>query len=81
MDVETAHVADQEPMQVDIEPVPVDTTAELLGRAKPKRPRTRSALAGPATPRGTRKTAVRKPSARRSTKSKKPGATDTPDEG
>jgi uncharacterized LabA/DUF88 family protein len=46
---------------------PIDTTAELLGRAKPRRPRARAA----AGTRGTRKTAVRKPSTRRSARTRK----------
>jgi len=41
-------------------PMPIDTTAELLGRAKPKRARVGAAVA-----RGTKKTAVRKPAAKR----------------
>jgi len=52
------------------EPIPIDTTAELLGRAKPKRPRTRVVA------HGTRKAAARPsgqrkpPAARRATRSK-----------
>jgi len=58
-------VADAE--EPEIEPIPVDTTAELLGRAKPKR-RTR----GGAQTR-TRKTtgSTRKPAARRGARAKK----------
>ena len=47
--------------QPDSEVVPIDTTAELLGRAGAKPRRTRVAVAA----RGTRKAAVRKPAARR----------------
>jgi uncharacterized LabA/DUF88 family protein len=47
--------------QPDSEVVPIDTTAELLGRAGAKPRRTRVAVAA----RGTRKTAARKPAARR----------------
>jgi uncharacterized LabA/DUF88 family protein len=43
--------------------VPIDTTAELLGRAKPKRARTRTAAGGAA--RGARKAAAPRPSTRR----------------
>jgi hypothetical protein len=51
--------------QPGAEPVPIDTTAELLGRAKPKKPRAaRGARA--AQPRTAKKT-----TARRSTRSKK----------
>jgi uncharacterized LabA/DUF88 family protein len=68
----------------------VDTTAELLGRAKPRRPRTRAATVAaphaassrPAnTARGTRKSAARKPAAasRRSSRSRK-AAADVKDE-
>jgi uncharacterized LabA/DUF88 family protein len=54
------------------EPVPIDSTAELLGRAKPKRQRARPTAGSPtAAPRGTRKTAARRPAARVSTRSKK----------
>jgi len=53
----------------EMEPIPIDTTAELLGRAKPRKPRTRAPRPAPApTP---RKAAARKPAARR-TPSKKP---------
>jgi hypothetical protein len=47
--------------QQDSEVVPIDTTAELLGRAGAKPRRTRVAVAA----RGTRKAAARKPAARR----------------
>ncbi|MES1255033.1 MAG: NYN domain-containing protein [Acidobacteriota bacterium] len=61
----------EEPAELVV--MPIDTTAELLGRAKHKRPaRTRAALGTtPAAPRGTRKTAVRKPAARRPARAKK----------
>jgi uncharacterized protein (TIGR00288 family) len=51
--------------------MPIDTTAELLGRAKHKRPRARAALGATPAPRAARKTATRKPAARRTTKAKK----------
>jgi uncharacterized LabA/DUF88 family protein len=52
---------------IEVQPhVVVDTTAELLGRAKARRPRTRAtgvhAAATPVPPRGTRKTGARKTS-------------------
>ncbi len=62
-----------------IEPQPIDTTAELLGTARPKRPRTRIAPGVAAAPRGTRKTAARKTAtapARRTTRSRKATAKD-----
>ena len=49
-----------EPVAPDAEPIPVDTTAELLGRAKPRRPR---------AARGARKAAA--PKARRTSRAKK----------
>jgi uncharacterized LabA/DUF88 family protein len=58
----------------EIGPIPIDTTAELLGRAKPKRPRARSTAAA-APLRGVRKTAVRKPAQRRTTRAKKSAET------
>jgi hypothetical protein len=62
-----------------IEPIPIDTTAELLGRAKPRRPRTRLGVS-PA-PRGTRKAAARKPSGgRRAPRGKKAPQAETPEE-
>jgi uncharacterized protein (TIGR00288 family) len=78
-------LAGEEAAPAEMEPVPIDTTAELLGRAKPKRPRTRSNLAGQAAPRAARKTASRKAapsSGRRSPRTRKPAApaADTPDE-
>jgi uncharacterized LabA/DUF88 family protein len=71
---------DEQPRQVvephesmeteDLERQPqIDSTAELLGRAKPRRPRTRAAAA-PSSLRGTRKAPARKPAARSSTKKK-----------
>jgi len=61
-----------EEQPTDIDPMPIDTTAELLGRAKPKpRARTaRTAAAAARTPRAAKKPAARK------TRAKKSGATD-----
>jgi uncharacterized LabA/DUF88 family protein len=47
-DVETIDIEPQ-----GAEPIPIDTTAELLGRAKPKRPRARATRSPAATPRKT----------------------------
>jgi uncharacterized LabA/DUF88 family protein len=69
------------------EPIPIDTTAELLGRAKPKRPRTRAMAPGarPSTGSGPRKAAARPstvsgqrkpPAMRRVTRSQKASATE-----
>ena len=49
----------------EAEPVPIDTTAELLGRAKPKKPRA-ARTSRAAQPKAAKKTATR-----RSTRSKK----------
>jgi uncharacterized LabA/DUF88 family protein len=66
--------------QPETEPIPIDTTAELLGRAKPKRAagRGRTRLERPAPPAAAapRKTAAKKPAARRSTRAKKQSASD-----
>jgi hypothetical protein len=65
--------------QRETEPIPIDTTAELLGRAKPKRTaagRGRSRHERPAAVAAPRKTAAKKPAARRSTRAKKQSATD-----
>ena len=64
--------------QPEGEPIPIDTTAELLGRAKPKRAagRGRTRLERPAPTAAPRKTAAKKPPARRSTRAKKQHAAD-----
>jgi hypothetical protein len=67
--------ADMEP-QPGNQAIPIDTTAELLGRAKHRRPRTRAAAASPTTaaPRATRKAAAPRKAAavRRPSRAKKP---------
>jgi len=69
-----------EPVEIErrgMEPIPIDTTAELLGRAKPRKPRTRAPRPAPApTP---RKAAARKPAPRR-TRSKKPATVQVNDD-
>jgi uncharacterized LabA/DUF88 family protein len=68
----------QETEQPEMEPIPIDATAELLGRAKPKRTaagRGRGRLERPAAA-APRKTAAKKPAARKSTRAKKQTATD-----
>ncbi|HEX7138513.1 MAG TPA: NYN domain-containing protein [Vicinamibacterales bacterium] len=61
-------------------PMPVDTTAELLGRAKARKPRTPAANRMPRVAvAGTRKTA-RKPAARRTNRARKAAAADEPNE-
>ena len=62
----------------EIEPIPIDTTAEPLGRAKPRRPRARVGAATPAAARSTRKTtAPKKPAARPTTRSRKTVRSDS----
>jgi uncharacterized LabA/DUF88 family protein len=58
----------------EIGPISVDTTEELLGRAKPRRPRARLGAAA----RSTRKTtAPKKPASRPTTRSRKTGRSDS----
>jgi hypothetical protein len=78
--VEPGEAADAE--QAGPEPIPIDTTAELLGRAKPRRPRARSTLAAavPPVPRGVRKAAARKPAAPRRARPKKAARADAADD-
>jgi uncharacterized LabA/DUF88 family protein len=74
VDVDEADVIEAQPVSV------VDTTAELLGRAKPKRPRTRAAASASGstsgTPRGTKKGTARKTASSRRTRSRKPDSAD-----
>ena len=68
----------------ETERIPIDTTAELLGRAsaKPRRPRAQPGRVGSSVPRGTRKAAAaRKPAARRAPRASKGPRTDAADEG
>ena len=71
VDVDEADVIDTQPVSV------VDTTAELLGRAKPKKPRTRAAASHqgaahtPAAPRGAKKAGARKPAGGRRPRARK----------
>jgi len=68
----------RETEQPEAEPIPIDTTAELLGRAKPRRTagRGRARIERPAPVAAPRKTAAKKPAARRSTRAKKQPAPD-----
>jgi hypothetical protein len=70
---EAAETAESE---VEIsQPIPIDTTAELLGRAKPRQPRVRAARPAPApTP---RKAAAKKPAAKKPARGKKSGSDDS----
>lgn len=62
----------------EIGPVPIDTTAESLGRTKPRRPRARAGAATPAAARSTRKTtAPKKPASRPTTRSRKTVRSDS----
>jgi hypothetical protein len=82
--VETVEVVETESADIDgesrVEPIPIDTTAELLGRAKPRRPRTRLGVGVAGAPRGTRKPAARKPSSRRAPRAKKAPTAETPED-
>ena len=62
----------------EIGPIPIDTTAESLGRAKPRRPRARVGAATAAAARSTRKTtAPKKPASRPTTRSRKTVRSDS----
>src|SRR5207302_10694006 len=67
-----AHEA-AEPEQLEREPIPIDTTAELLGRAKPKR----TGRAGQPPPRKT--AAPRKPAPRRAARAEQPTTAEAAD--
>jgi len=59
-----------EPEPTEIEPIPIDTTAELLGRAKPRRPSSKPGRT-PTPVRARKPAAPRKPATRRTARSKK----------
>ncbi len=59
--------------------IPIDTTAELLGRAKPRKPRARAQR--PALAAAPKKAAAKKPAARKSTRGKKAPASQADDFG
>ena len=65
---------------IEVQPILIDTTAELLGRAKPRKPRGRTALADQPATRAARKTAARKPATRRARGAKKAPRAKSPDE-
>jgi uncharacterized LabA/DUF88 family protein len=74
--VRPAEVIDVEEDVVEPQPVTVvDTTAELLGRAKARKPRSRAAASTSDTPRAPKKSAARKPASPRRTRSKKAAET------
>ena len=62
----------------NVEPMPIDTTAELFGRAKPRRPHTRVASAAPVAARVPRKAAPKKAAPRASRLSRKPARSKAP---
>jgi uncharacterized LabA/DUF88 family protein len=64
----------QESALTSREPIPIDTTAELLGRAKPRKPRVRAARPAAAALAPRSRTAAKKPAARRSTRARKPAS-------
>ena len=80
LDVEQTEAADAQPRHIvaapdmdaesEVGPIPIDTTAELLGRAKARRPRSRLGARAPEAPAAPAATtasgrAARKPSARK----------------
>ena len=71
-----------EPMEIErlgAEPIPIDTTAELLGRAKPRRPRARAPRPAPvAMP---KKAAAKKPAARKPARGRKTSSPKADNEG
>jgi uncharacterized LabA/DUF88 family protein len=72
-------VATTEPIeteQTEAEPIPIDTTAELLGRVKARKPRARTLPRPAAEGRTARKTPAKKPAARKTTRAKKAVAAD-----
>jgi len=66
-----------EEVEEAVEPMPIDTTAELLGRAKHRKPRT--TLARPAVAAAAKKPAAKKPAAKKPARSKKSPAKDSAD--
>jgi uncharacterized LabA/DUF88 family protein len=71
-----------EPSETEAEQVPqipIDTTAELLGRAKPRKPRARAQR--PTLAAAPKKAAAKKPAARKSTRGKKSPASHSDDFG
>jgi uncharacterized LabA/DUF88 family protein len=77
--VEAVATADVLDLDADQGPQPIDTTAELLGRAKTRRPRASRAASPAATRKSTRTAAAagtRKSGSRRSSRSKKSDAND-----
>lgn len=64
--------------RLNVEPMLIDTTAELLGRAKPRRLRTRVASAASVAARVPRKAAPKKAAPRASRLSRKPAGSKAP---
>jgi uncharacterized LabA/DUF88 family protein len=83
IDTRHAVAADtSEPGEQDQEsgaPIPIDTTAELLGRAKPRKPRARAPR--PTLAAAPKKAAAKKPAARKSTRAKKASAAQSDEAG
>jgi hypothetical protein len=74
--LELEEQAEEDPIHA--EPTPIDATAELLDRAKPRRPRTRVAAAAPVAPRVPRKAAPKKAAPLASTRSRKSARSQAP---
>jgi len=73
--LDTREPIEADAMPADIEPMPIDTTAELLGR-RTRKPRARVPRAAAAAPAPPKKAAGKKPAARRSARSKKTEVAD-----
>jgi len=61
--------------QEDLQPILIDTTAELLGRAKQRKPRARAAVRPPLAA-APKRAAAKKPAARKPARAKKPASDD-----
>jgi uncharacterized LabA/DUF88 family protein len=71
--IDSGNVADTD--HEDVQPVLIDTTAELLGRAKPRKPRARAAVR-PALAAAPKRAAAKKPAAKKPARGKKPVSDD-----
>jgi uncharacterized LabA/DUF88 family protein len=75
--IETGEASEQEPESGA--PIPIDTTAELLGRAKPRKPRARAPR--PTLAAAPKKAAAKKLAIRKSTRAKKAPASQSDEAG
>ena len=70
--IETSEPVETE--QSEMEPIPIDTTAELLGRAKPRKPRARAPRQAAATPTPRRRPGAAQPAGEPAKPAKKAAA-------